>query len=127
MLTALLLMTLAAPPDEAKLFGPWPSPWTKWDTGIELVLAAEIAVDVGQSIYGIAHGGRELNPLLPRHPTRAQFYVAGTAGLLVHAAVAYVLPVPLRETWQSVVIAIEGANVLTNGGWDARIGLRLSY
>lgn len=129
MLSTLLVMSaLSLSPDRPLDFGPWPNPWTTLDTGLELVLAVGIAADVGQSIWAIHHlGGMEANLLLSKHPSDASYIFAGSASLVAHAAIAYILPTPFREAWQSVWIVFEGINIATNGYPGPKIGLHFQF
>lgn len=97
------------------------SEWTRTDTAFELGLVALSATDFGQTSWFLSHRPRayETNPLLGRHPSRAQVATFGAVALASHLGIARLLPQPYRRFWQLLGIGIEidavGSNVRTFG------------
>jgi hypothetical protein len=89
------------------------SSWTATDTGVEaafgVALAADLSTSVDQDprIY-------EKNPILGRHPSKADYLAYDGTCLLLHAGVARLLPPPYRRIWQGVWIASEAASTTRN-------------
>lgn len=65
----------------------------------------------------------ESNIFLGKNPSQALIngYFAGT--LILHTAIAYILPSRYRTAWQCVTIGFEGSTVVRN----ARLGISMSF
>ena len=98
--------------------------WNWKDSVAEAVFTAEVAVDLGQTLYISEHPKEyyELNPLLPRHPSKDQVWGACIIGAGLHAVVSMALPKKYRTWWQGTTIILEGANITRNKsigiGWS---------
>lgn len=91
------------------------SEWTAKDTVIEAAGATLHLLDLSQTLR-ISADPRfvEHNPILGQRPAASAVttYFVGT--LLLHAAVARVLPQPYRTMWQLAWIGVEGGCVANN-------------
>ncbi len=98
--------------------------WHWQDTVLEGVFSAEVAVDLGQTLYQSEHPNQyeEMNPLLPKHPSKNQVWEDMVIGAGLHALVSMALPKKYRTWWQGTTIILEGANVIHNKsigiGWS---------
>ena len=98
--------------------------WNWQDSVLEGVFAAEVAVDLGQTLYQSEHPKQyeEMNPLLPRHPSKDQVWGACIIGAGLHAVVSMALPKKYRTWWQGTTIILEGTNITRNKsigiGWS---------
>ncbi len=103
--------------------------WTSGELAVEATFAALVALDYSQTRYALAHPPAmtdtvELNPILPRRPSRATLATACVAAIGVHAAVSHYLPRQWRRAWLVGTVIGEGANVtLTSIVW----GIGFSY
>jgi hypothetical protein len=99
--------------------------WHWQDIVLEGAFAAEVAVDLGQTLYIEEHPKEyyELNPFLPRHPTKDQVWGACIIGAGLHAIVSMALPKKYRTWWQGTTIVLEGANIVRNKS----IGIGMSF
>ena len=90
--------------------------WNWQDSVLEGVFAAEVAVDLGQTLYQSEHPNQyeEMNPLLPRHPSKDQVWGACIIGAGLHAVVSMALPKKYRTWWQSLTIMLEAGNIIRN-------------
>jgi hypothetical protein len=104
--------------------------WHWQDTVLEGAFAAEVAVDLGQTLYIEEHPKEyyeAVNPFLPRHPTKDQVWGACIIGAGLHAIVSMALkPVyhieigdwkhdfHARTWWQGTTIVSEGGNTIRN-------------
>lgn len=108
--------------------------WTKEDTIWQASIIALEIVDWGQTRY-IARNPDdwyEFNPLLGRHPSTDQVDAYFAGGILIKAAIAYVLPTKYnlwgyeinpRRIWQLANIAGSGACV----AWNVSAGIRVEF
>lgn len=102
--------------------------WTPTDTAFELAGATLHLADWSQTL-AIARNARmhrigvEGNPLLGEVPSNrtVNAYFAGT--LVLHAAIAYVLPQPYRRIWQVAWIGLGGFAVGSNLALGVRFDL----
>lgn len=111
--------------------------WTKLNTALELVLFAEGLADIMQTRWFV---GREVNrapypegtiyvetnPILGRKPGAARLYSTFISAMILHAAVARILPSGFREAWQISLIGIEG-EVLYHNYKTVGAEVRLSF
>ena len=99
--------------------------WHWQDTALEGAFTAEVVVDLGQTLYISEHPKEyyELNPLLPRHPSKDQVWCACIIGAGLHAIVSMALPKKYRTWWQGTTIVLEGANIVRNKS----IGIGMSF
>lgn len=94
--------------------------WTVMDTvlegGFAVALAADMSttIDIGQRCGPKNNdpGDRlyrciETNPILGKWPSRERVIAYGTVCLILHAAIARILPQPFRAGWQVVWTAVE--------------------
>ena len=91
--------------------------WNWKNSALEGVFIAEVAVDLGQTLY-ISENPNEyyesVNPFLPRHPSKNQVWEACIVGAGLHALVSAALPPKYRTWWQGTTIILEGANITRN-------------
>ena len=129
-LLIIFLMIIASPVYAEYKFA---EDWHWQDTTLEGVFAAEVAVDLGQTLYQSEHPNQyeEVNPLLPKHPSKNQVWEDMVIGAGLHTLISLALPKHLyikgvdihpRLSWQSISITLEGANVVHNKsigiGWS---------
>ena len=118
---ALILILLFAAPGHAYQLA---EGWNWKDSVAEAVFTAEVAVDLGQTLYISEHPNQyeEMNPLLPIHPSKNQVWGACIIGAGLHAVVSMALPKKYRTWWQGTTIILEGANITRNKsigiGWS---------
>ena len=84
-----------------------PRRWTSGDTALELVFVAAETIDLLQTSSFRRKGWRELNPLLGAHPSQLAITGTTVGVLVVHAAIARLLPHPYRTYWQTIWIGSE--------------------
>lgn len=108
--------------------------WTTEDTLWQAAVVALEIVDWGQTRY-IARNPDdwyEMNPLLGRHPSTDQVDAYFAGGILIKAAVAYMLPTKYkifgyemnpRRLWQMANIGGSGACV----AWNFSAGIRMEF
>ena len=109
----LLILAMPAVADE----------WTEDDTIVQLTLTSVMMVDWMQTMNGVQSGkASEMNPLLGPHPSRQRINLMIGGAILGHAAVAYILPQPMRRIWQVTVLVAEVGAVAGN----ATLGIGLS-
>ncbi len=89
--------------------------WTSVDTALEASLFVLAAADYGQTRHFLDHGtAYETNPLLGTHPSRGKLLAFGATGLVLHAAIARVLPTRFRRPWQYLALGVETYCVVGN-------------
>ena len=99
--------------------------WTTLNTSLELVLAAEVVVDVVQTRWFLGkpanpalyiEGSKyvEGNPILGRNPSGPRLYLTAAAAVIAHAAIARLLPHSYREAWQYITIVVESSVIAAN-------------
>ena len=104
--------------------------WNWKNSALEGVFIAEVAVDLGQTLYSSEKPNEyyeAVNPFLPRHPSKNQVWEACIIGAGLHALVSMALkPVYhieiwdykkdfyARTWWQGTTIILEGANITRN-------------
>lgn len=99
--------------------------WTDNDTKVEAAYLVLHAIDWSQTRYIAAHPQElhETNQILGEHPSDAEvnryFILAG----LLHAGIAYALPVNARRGWQSITIVVEAGQIARN----YNIGIRFEF
>ena len=100
--------------------------WSGANTALELTFATEVVVDAMQTRYALDNTKFvETNPILGKHPSPAKIYGLSAAGIVGHAAIAYILPKGFREMWQIVFLVPEAVNVA--GNYTLIGGLKLSF
>ncbi len=101
--------------------------WTTVDTVLQSTFVALVIVDWQQTreFTGCPDkypGKYETNPLLDEHPRARDVNRVVAGSIIVHTAVAYLLPKPYRTIWQSLWIGVEAHAVYCN--YKAGIELR---
>ncbi len=96
-------------------------PWTREQVVLEVTYAALIYVDWRQTIASLEL--QELNPLLPRYPSKQNITEHMAATVLIHAAVDAALPSEWRTRWQYVTVGWQAHAVWNN--WQ--LGLTLGF
>jgi hypothetical protein len=89
------------------------TPWKKHDTALELAFVATAAVDWHQTM-SITAGCQETNPMIGTCGNVVPPSVYFPIVIVLHAAVAAVLPRPWREIFQSFTIGVEANTIYTN-------------
>lgn len=112
-------LALAAPSARAA------DPWTKANTALEATYLAGHLIDYAQTLQ-ISRDPEhyyEINPILGSHPSteRVHAYMVGSG--LAHVAIAYLLPKPYREIFQSGTLMLKIGIVKHN----ADIGLQWRF
>ena len=111
---------------------PFARAWDKVDTSLEAGFIATCAVDYFQTRWMIKNNYYELNPILGKHPSETALDIYMPCAIILHGVISMALPkhlvvgdldLDLRNVWQSITIAIEGANDLRN----ANIGVKMSF
>jgi hypothetical protein len=111
-----------------------PAKATEWDSttkalywsGVALIVAdwaqtRDIASRVspdGSRVY------KELNPLLPEHPSMAQVNRHFVGGLVLHYALTEVLPQPYKRYFQMGTIVVQSGVVANNTNAGVRFNVR---
>jgi hypothetical protein len=111
----LLLLFLSAVPAHAEYH--FAQNWNWKDSVLEAVFTAEVAVDLGQTLYIEEHPKEyyeAVNPFLPRHPAKGQVWEAMAIGAGLHALVSMALPKKYRTWWQGTTIILESVNITHN-------------
>ena len=91
--------------------------WNWKNSALEGVFIAEVAVDLGQTLYSSEKPNEyyeAVNPFLPRHPSKNQVWEACIIGAGLHALASAALPTKYRTWWQGTTIILEGANITRN-------------
>jgi hypothetical protein len=129
---ALIILLLATPAMADYKFA---ENWNWKNTVLEGAFVAASLVDLSQSFYIVDHPVQYyegINFLLPKHPTREQFYFMIGGITLVHAGISLVLPMEAeifgykwnpRLWWQTTTLVLEVSNDIRN----ACIGIGVSY
>ena len=101
------------------------APWSESDTALEATYLVFHAVDWGQTLDIAARGDvyHEINPILGRHPARADVNLYFALTGVAHIALARWLDPPYRQIFQIATIALEAA--VTAG--NHTIGLRMAF
>jgi hypothetical protein len=88
--------------------------WTATDTALEASLVLVLTVDWMQTRTDVAPRCWELNPLLGRCPSpfAVDIYFAGL--VVLHVAVAILLPHPWRTLWQVLLLLKETITITRN-------------
>lgn len=86
--------------------------WTKTDTALELAAQASIAADWVQTEHSVSIGMREHNPLIGSHGERLVVYFP--AMMVVHAAIAWLLPSRARTAFQGLTVGIQATTLYRN-------------
>jgi hypothetical protein len=99
--------------------------WTKTDTYREITFVAITIADWNQTLHVADHPEKwkELNPILGEHPSRGEVSIYMGTSIILHAAIAYILPQPYRTWWQYAWIGIETAAV----GNNLSVGIGIGY
>ncbi len=102
-LAALLLVAALAPGRGGAV------EWTAQDTALEVAYLGLHLADWRQTVTIAEDPGRwhEHNPVLGRHPSRAQVNALFIAGAVLHPVVSYLLPRKWRTAWQASGIGLE--------------------
>jgi len=100
-------------------------PWTREDTYREAAFAAITVADWSQTLQIADHPEKwkELNPILGSHPSRGEVSIYMGTSIILHAAIAYILPQPYRTWWQYAWIGIETAAV----GQNLSVGIGIGF
>jgi len=93
--------------------------WTRQDTYRETACAAISIADWGQTLniqdcYHQGTGAWEQNPILGRHPSRAQINTYFAASIGLHYLIARMLPAEWRHAFQYVSLGFEAGIVTHN-------------
>ncbi len=101
--------------------------WTKQDTFVQGAFLALVFVDWQQTREFTSDRCKyptkyETNPLMHNHPTAREVNIVVFGSVVVHTAVAYLLPRPYRTIWQSFWIGVEAEAVYSN--FSAGISMR---
>jgi hypothetical protein len=89
------------------------SPWTKQDTLLEIGAIGATSLDWYQTEQ-ITRDCAETNPVLGLCGQRVPVNVYMPASMVVHAAVAWLLPAPWRTIWQAAMLGAETSTVWEN-------------
>ena len=83
-------------------------PWTPTDTAWEAAVQTALVLDWAQTRY-IRNDPtrRELNPLIGPYPSMGKVNTYFVTSMVLHGAVAYVLPGPWRRAYQEGMLAFE--------------------
>jgi hypothetical protein len=121
-LSVILFLVLFAYPAQAGYR--FADQWNWKDTLLEGAFTAEVFVDLGQSLYHIdTHEYSEINPFLPKYPSKNQIWEACIIGSAAHALISLAVPKHLlingidyhpRAWWQGTTLIIEGGNITRN-------------
>lgn len=105
--------------------------WTSLDTGLQVTYTFLHITDWSQTLHASRRRSyrnqplcyRETNPVLGDNPStgRINSYFAST--LLLHSAIAYILPKPYRTIWQSFWIGAEYSAVQQNREYGLGVSL----
>jgi hypothetical protein len=87
--------------------------WTKRDSALELAFVTTTAIDWHQTM-SITAGCLETNPMIGTCGDVVPPSVYFPIVIVLHAAVAAVLPRPWREIFQSFTIGVEANTIYTN-------------
>lgn len=99
-------------------------PWTPTQQTLAATSTAALAVDWGQTLDISNHPGLfETNPILGRHPTRAQINRYFASSIVGSLAVAHLLPSRFRTTWLSAVTMLE----VSVSAHNYQIGVGLNF
>lgn len=120
LLVALFLLFGAARADEQQLHAS--NEWTWTDTTLQVTLGALLLVDSFQTVWIRQHGFLEANVLLGLEPSVSSIFRYTAAVLVLHTAIALVLPQPYRLAWQCIFLGIELGAV----GYNVEVGVGLS-
>lgn len=103
----------------------WFTPFTWYDYSLEATFLGVTSMDWSQTQEIATHPMeyRELNPVLGSHPSVGAVNLYFPSAMALHALIAYALPKPYREIWQSVWIGVESYTVINN----ASIGLKIHF
>ncbi len=101
--------------------------WTTLDTVLQSAFVAIVIVDWQQTREFTGCRDKypdkyETNPLLGPHPSAREVNQVIVGSIVVHSAVAYLLPKPYRTVWQAVWIGVEAQAVSAN--YSAGISMR---
>ena len=103
----------------------WFTPFSWYDYALETTFIGVTSMDWSQTQQIAAHPQEyyETNFILGRHPSLNTVNIYFPSAMALHALVAYALPKPWREVWQTMWIGVETYTVYTN----ASIGLRIKF
>ena len=122
--TGLILFKLMSP-SVALADEIWFTPFSWYDYALETTFIGVTSMDWSQTQQIVAHPHEyyETNFILGRHPSLSTVNIYFPSAMALHALVAYALPKPWREVWQTMWIGVETYTVYTN----ASIGLRIKF
>lgn len=122
--TGLILFKLMSP-SVALADEIWFTPFSWYDYALETTFIGVTSMDWSQTQQVATHPllYSEMNPILGSHPSLEAINIYFPSAMALHALVAYALPKPWREVWQTMWIGIETYTVYTN----ATIGLRIKF
>lgn len=122
--TGLILFKLMSP-SVALADETWFTPFSWYDYALETTFIGVTSMDWSQTQQVATHPllYSEMNPILGSHPSLEAINIYFPSAMALHALVAYALPKPWREVWQTMWIGIETYTVYTN----ATIGLRIKF
>lgn len=89
------------------------TPWQKRDTALEVAFVAVAAIDWKQTIWITEHC-YETNPMIGRCGELISPSIYFPIAIVLHAAVAALLPRPWREVFQAFTIGMEASTVYMN-------------
>ena len=103
----------------------WFTPFSWYDYALETTFIGVTSMDWSQTqqIATHPHEYYETNFILGRHPSLNTVNIYFPSAMALHALVAYALPKPWREVWQTMWIGVETYTVYTN----ETIGLRIKF
>jgi hypothetical protein len=124
-LVAVALFLFLLFPSEAVAGDLWFTPFTWYDYTLEATFLGVTSMDWSQTqeIASQPTIYHEMNPALGNHPSLLAVNIYFPASMAVHALVAYALPKPYREVWQTMWIGVETYCVVNN----VSIGLRVRF